>query len=162
MMEEKGKKNLVSVDELLIEIVEDQLDEICKNYDEIGLFVDKSDFPGIEDYCEEDAMFSVEPYLDEKIFLAIQNGENVSIDEEILDSIVEEWCDYMLDDNDADIVYAYHIKEIENKFGNNKFALVLRKGYSFDNLQTEFNGLFDSIKKAEDYLRELGKITRIG
>ena len=155
-MEEKGKKNLVSVDELLTELVEDQLDEICEDYDEIGLFVDKSEFPGIEDCCEEHAMFSVEPYLDEDIFQSIQNGEHVEIDEETYAYILDEWCEFMLELHDADFVYAYHIKEIENKYGENKFALVLRKGYSFDNLRNEFLGLFDSIKEAESRLNESG------
>jgi hypothetical protein len=159
-MEEKGKKKFVTADELLVEIVMDQLDEICENHDKVGLFVDKSDFFGIEECCEEDAMFSAEHYLDEDIFQSIQNGENVEIDDETYDSIVEEWCEFILELDDADFKYGYFIKNIENKFGDNKFALVLRKGYSFDNLQTEFWGLFDSIEEAENYMKESGKILK--
>ena len=116
-----------------------------------GIWVREDDLP------EVDAQNLLESGLitDEQRIAALEGDGNPSVDEILL--YQKWWIDLQLSrECDHDRIMSYVLAPVDDKDGHNGVALILRRGYSFSEIQTRLEDVFASNEEAINWMKEGG------
>lgn len=150
-MKPERNKMTEEIRDTLESIAEDQRDELWENATDHGIWVRTEDLPDVD--SEELASSGL--IEDEARCEALENGGKPTPAEK--KQFHKWWAESQLEGSaDADFIPGYVLADIKDQEGNEGVALVLRKGYSFSELRTWIEGVFDSQHEAIQYLKKGG------
>ncbi len=158
-MKKRSTKLSAEIESRLRELAEQQLDELWDASGDMGIWVQETDLPTIEDVNASNASNWFTDVVSPERLRELEGGSTPTSDE--MGRLRESKREFYLSgDGDADSIPGYALAEVEDDMGNRGIALILRTGYSFSELHTWLEGVFPSRQLAFRYMKDGGWISK--
>lgn len=138
-------------------LTEEQLDDLYENTTgEAFPLVMESDLPDIDDFRDNCGYLEIEEKISAERYAQLESGADPTAEELAL--YQNQWREGLSDmDYDMDTIPTCGIAPFTAPYGQKRFALVCRKGYSFSEIETWLEGVFLSESEAIAYVDNYSK-----